>query len=98
MEPELYSITQFCKVHNIDPSFITSLEDEGLIEITLVEESQFIQEGQLHDLEIYTRWNSEMGINPEGIDALKNVLDKIRILQVQINYLKHRLRLYENLE
>lgn len=96
MNQELFAITTFCSVHNIEQSFISSLIDEGLISITIENEDLFIGEEQLHDLELYTRLHHEMGINPAGIDAIRHLIDKIRNMQSEVNSLKVRLQRYES--
>ncbi len=95
MQGTLFAISEYCVVHNIDPSFIQSLENEGLIHIIFSDEQQFIEEEQLHELETFTRWHHDLGINIEGIDALHNMLQKLREVQSEINDLKLRLRQYE---
>lgn len=95
MKKELFAITTYCSLHGIDHSFITSLSEEGLINITIENEDEFIEEEQLPDLEIYTRLHHEMGINTEGIDAIRHLVHKLRNIQSELNSLKARLRLYE---
>lgn len=95
MKQELFAVTTFCSVHNIEHTFIRSLTEEGLISITLQNEDEYIEEDQLHDLELYTRWHHEMGINPAGIDAIRNLVDKLRDIQNELNVLKDKLRRYE---
>jgi hypothetical protein len=95
MQGTLFAISEYCVVHNIDPSFINSLEDEGLIRITFSNEEKFIEEEQLHELETFTRWHHDLGINIEGIDALHNLLQRLREVQDEISELKLRLRQYE---
>jgi hypothetical protein len=95
MKRELFAITTYCTLHNIERSFITSLSQEGLITITVENDDEFIEEEQLQDLEIYTRWHHELGINPEGIDAIRHLVDRVRHMQNELNALKSRLSLYE---
>ncbi|RYZ89731.1 MAG: hypothetical protein EOP04_06025 [Proteobacteria bacterium] len=95
MKRELFAVTTFCSVHNIEHSFISMLQNEGLISITVENDDEFIEEEQLHDLEVYTRWHHEMGINPEGIDAIRHMVTKMRELQNELNMLKHKLQRYE---
>jgi hypothetical protein len=97
MQAALIAITQYCTIHEIDTTFVHSLADEGLIAITVVEGDGFISEEQLQDLEIYTRWHYEMGINPEGIDVARHLLGKIKHMQTEISTLRERLQLYETL-
>jgi hypothetical protein len=95
MKKELFAITTYCSLHGIDHSFITSLSEEGLISITVENDDEFIEEEQLPDLEIYTRLHHDMGINTEGIDAIRHLVHKLRTMQSELNSLKARLRLYE---
>lgn len=95
MQTALIAINQYCSIHEIETDFINSLADEGLIAITVVEGDRFISEEQLQDLELYTRWYCEMGINTEGIEVVKHLLDKIRHMQSEITSLRERLQLYE---
>jgi hypothetical protein len=95
MKKELFAITTFCSLHGIDHSFITSLSEEGLINITVENNDEFIEEEQLPELEIYTRWHHDMGINTEGIDAIRHLVHKVRNLQAELNSLKARLKTYE---
>ena len=96
MKKELFAISTYCSLHGIDHSFITSLSEEGLISITVENDNEFIGEEQLPDLEIYTRWHHDMGINIEGIDAIRHLVHKLRDVQSELNSLKTRLRLYES--
>ena len=91
----LIPIDDFCENHNIDVSFISSLEKTGLIEITTIEESGFIQADQLLQLEKYVRFYYEMDINLEGIETVSYLLQKIKTLQHELGTLSNRLRLYE---
>jgi MerR HTH family regulatory protein len=95
MKNELFAITTYCTLHGVEQSFINSLKDEGLIEIIIDNEDEFIEEEQLHDLEIYTRLHHEMGINTEGIDAIRHLIHKLREIQAELNSLKNRLKFYE---
>ena len=95
MKKELFAITTYCTLHGIEHSFITSLMEEGLINITVENDDEYIEEEQLPDLEIYTRWHHDMGINIEGIDAIRHLVHKMRDLQAELNSLKARLKWYE---
>jgi hypothetical protein len=98
MQAALIAITQYCSVHEIETNFIESLADEGLIALTVVEGNSFVSEEQLQDLELYTRWYCEMGINTAGIDVIRRLLDKIKHMQAEITLLRERLQLYEGVQ
>ena len=95
MKKELFAITTYCSLHGVDHSFITSLQDEGLIRISVEENGEYIEEEQLPDLEVYTRWHHDMGINTEGIDVIRHLVNRLREAQSELNSLKNRLKLYE---
>ena len=91
----LIAVTEFCVNHNIEVSFISSLQQNGLIEITTIKETEYIQESQLYDLEKIVRLYYELDINLEGIDTVIHLLQRMNDMQDEITLLKNRLRLYE---
>ncbi|MDP4208193.1 MAG: chaperone modulator CbpM [Bacteroidota bacterium] len=91
----LIAIEEFCANHNIEISFISTLEQTGLIEIITIEETWFIDVSQLQYLEKFVRFYYELGINIEGIETITHLLQRINGLQDEITALKNRLRLYE---
>ena len=88
---QLIAISQYCSIHNIETDFIHSLADEGLIAL----DGGYIAPEQLPELEMYTRWHAEMGINTEGIDIIKYLLGKIRAMQSEMEMLQSKLHIYE---
>ena len=93
---EMIAASEFCIHHNIDQSFILSLRDSGLIEITLVEEKIFVPESQLPNLEKLVRLYYEMDINLEGIETITYLLQQMHTMQQQILQLNNRLSRYED--
>jgi len=93
---KLIPANEFCASHHLEVSFIHSLEDTGLITMTTIEETRFIQTSQLQDLERIVRLYNELGINIEGIDTITHLLDRINDLQVEVAGLKNQLRLFVN--
>ena len=91
----LIAIDEFCTIHNIEISFISSLQQTGLIEIRTIKESSYIDLIQLQRLEKIIRLYYEMDINLEGIETIINLLEKITSQQQEIIALRNRLRLYE---
>ena len=86
---------EFCTSHNIEISFISSLQEAGLIEIITVKETDYIYESQLNDLEKIVRLYYDLDINLEGIDTVINLLQRISDMQDEITFLRNRLRFYE---
>ena len=91
----LIPVSEFCLNHNIEISFVRSLEETGLLEIITFEERLFVDSGQLLQLEKIARLYYELDINLEGIDTIIHLLQRIDSLQDEIVFLKNRLRLYE---
>jgi len=86
---------EFCASHNIEITFINSLQEAGLIEITTISETEYLHESQLNELEKIIRLYYEMDINLEGIETVIHLLQKINDMQEEITLLKNRLRVYE---
>jgi len=96
MQPEyLITVNEFCANHNIEISFISSLQQTGLIEITTIEETGFIDADQLQQLEKFIRLFYDLDINLEGIETITHLLQRINSMQDEIIALTNRLRLYE---
>jgi len=94
----LIAVEEFCSIHNIDISFISSLKQTGLIEVTTIKEAGFIDAAQLQQLEKFIRFYYELDINLEGIETITHLLQRISYMQEEIRMLNNRLRLYETNE
>lgn len=92
---DLILAEEFCTHHKIGLSFISSLQQYGLIEVTAIEETFYIPKNQLHKLEQIIRLHYDLNINLEGIDAITHLLKRIKKMQTEITGLKNRLRMYE---
>ena len=86
--------TQFCNHYGVELSFITQLQQFGLVEIVDDEEPLIPLEG-LSELEKYARLHYDLDINTEGIEAINYLLERMGDMQNEIAELKARLRLYE---
>jgi hypothetical protein len=93
---DVVSASEFCLHHNIELSFIHSLEEHGMIETVLIEESIYLPVSQLENLERILRLHFELDINVEGIETISHLLEKMKVMQEEIINLKHRLKLYED--
>jgi ABC-type uncharacterized transport system ATPase subunit len=92
----LIAVEEFCANHNIEISFINSLQQNGLIEITILKETGFIDAVQLQQIEKFIHLFYELDINIEGIETITHLLHRINAMQDEITALRNRLRLYEN--
>jgi len=92
---EMFVLDKFCSNHEVDISFVQSLEEYGLIETIIVNETLCIQGTELPKLEQIIRLQKELNINPEGVDAIMNLLKRIENIQNEITVLRNRLNFYE---
>ena len=89
------AVNEFCSNHNIEVSFISSLQETGLIEIAFVEETAFIDADQLQQVEKFIRFYYDLDINLEGIETITHLLRRMNAMQDEITSLRNRLSLYE---
>jgi hypothetical protein len=92
----LVAVDEFCASHKIEISFISSLHESGLIELTTIRESEFIEAEQLRKLEKFIRLYYELDINLEGIETINYLLQRIDSMNDEIRLLRNTLSLYES--
>jgi len=92
----LVLVEQFCSNFDIEFSFISSLNDHGLIEIIVLENREYISHEQLEAVERAIRIHYELNINIEGIDAISNLLNQINDLQQELTIIKNNLKAFIN--
>ncbi len=92
---EFIPINVFCRQHGIEISFISSLQEFGLIEVMKVAETEYIPLSQLVEAEKMVRLHGDLDINLEGIDVITHLLQRVKDMQAEIQTLKNRLGLYE---
>lgn len=90
---DLIVLDEFCASHRVEISFIRSLEEHGLIETIIVNETLCVPGTDLSKLEQIIRLH-QLNINSEGIDAIINLLQRIENMQTEINELRNKLDFY----
>jgi hypothetical protein len=95
-EEKLIALKELCTHYRVEISFFSELDEFGLIEIQSVEDSLYIHEDTVRVVEKIIRIHKDLNINLEGVDAVLNLLERINILQEELNSVKNRLRLYED--
>ncbi len=89
-------LQKLCELYKVEMSFFSSLNEIGLIQITTIEESNYIHQDKITDIEKMIRMHRDLEINIEGIDIAFNLLQKIDELENELISIKNRLRIYEN--
>lgn len=89
-------INTLCLHYKLEISFFNTLNENGLIEIQLVDEIQYVHKESIYEIEKIVRMHKELEVNIEGIDVVLNLLQKIDALQTELLKVRNRLLLYEN--
>lgn len=88
----LILVEHFCTHWNIQPSFIESLNEFGLVEVILMEERLYLAPERLKDVEKMIRLHYDLNINMEGIDVVSNLLQQIDKLQHELRIAQEQLK------
>jgi chaperone modulatory protein CbpM len=91
----LITIKEYSVNYNIEPEFLISLEDSGIVFFTAEGQEKYIREEQLTELERYIHFHYDLNINIEGIDAIRHLLQKVNQMDAEIRQLRSRLNLHE---
>ena len=83
---------KFCSSHRVELSFINSLKEYGLIQITELNDEAYLHTNQLQHIEKYLRLYYDLDINFEGIEAITHLLERIGKMQAEITVLKNRIK------
>ncbi len=89
---ELIPVKDFCIHHNIQYSFISDLENSGLISVTSLKRSAYIHPDDINKLEKFVRMHYDLEINIEGIETIHYLLEKIEEMQREIVNLGNKLQ------
>jgi hypothetical protein len=92
----LISTNDFCTWHQVEYTFVSSLHDAGLVEITLIDQAEYIPETELQKLERMIRLHQDLEINVAGIEAITHLLERVEDMHEQMRTLRNRLNQYED--
>jgi len=88
-------VKHFCEQTHIEDAFVQNLFEFGLVTYEEKENDLFIDEKDISEIERMFRLHSDLGINFEGLDAIKQMLKRMQKLEREMELLQKRLRLYE---
>lgn len=91
----LILVRDFCVYHNVEITFVETLANQELIETTTIEETLYVDNGQLPQLEKFVRLHRDLAIHIDDLDVVSDLLDKMESLQNEVVSLQNRLRFYE---
>ena len=88
-------VSHYCQHTQIDNSFVERLREYGLITFEEKQRDFFIDEKDISEIERMFRLHNDLGINFEGLDAIKQMLKRLNKMEREIVLLQKKLRLYE---
>jgi hypothetical protein len=92
----LVLIDQLCSNCDVEVSFINSLNENGLIQIIVLDDKKYISNEQLKDVERAIHFHYELNINIEGIEVIYSLLKQINDLQQELSLAKNKLSLFDS--
>ena len=93
---KLILLSSLSNYYNLEMDFFMNLSEMNRLTIITINESQYIDEVTLYEVEKMIRLHQELNVNTEGIDIVFNLLEKMNNLQNELISVKNRLRLYED--
>jgi hypothetical protein len=81
---ELILLETFCNSCGIDTSYIITLQEYELIDLTTMENQYYVSIETIREIEQIHYFHTELEINLEGITTIKHLLNQIQDLQNQL--------------
>lgn len=88
-------VSHYIRNSQIEDSFVQRLNEFGLITFEEKKNDYFIDEVDINEIERMFRLHNDLGINLEGLDAIKQMLKRLRRIEKEMDLLQKKLRLYE---
>ena len=93
---ELIPVQLFHLHYHVEETFITSLYDLQLVDITIVDNIQYIAITHLPQVEKLIRLHHDFKLDADALAIATHLLEKVDMLQTELNTLRSRLRVYED--
>ena len=93
---ELIPVQIFHLHYHVEEAFITSLYELQLVEITIIDNIQYIAVTHLPQVEKLIRLHSDFNLDADALAVAAHLLEKVDTLQTALSNLRSRLRVYED--
>ncbi len=94
LNPAFIKVEQFCILYSLQRSIFDTFRSYELIQVDIVEKEEYLNEKEYRRAKQVIRLYQDLGINPEGIDVIQNLLKRIKKQEKQIILLKNQIRIY----
>jgi len=91
----LVPVHHFCLYHQVELSFIDSLQEYGLIKMIVIKDNKYLWQEDLREIEKMSQFYYELGINLEGIEVISNLLNQNASLQRELEIVLKKLNLFD---
>lgn len=88
-------VKQYCEYSNIEDDFILKLHEYGIVNFEDRDKELFLNENDIVEVERNFRLHRDLGINYEGLDALKQMLRRVSKMENEISRLENKLKLFQ---
>ena len=78
---ERISREELVRIYNIEITFFDELVDYGLLNVETENSVKYLLYDDLSDFERFTNWHYDLDINLPGLEAIHNMLQKMKELQ-----------------
>lgn len=90
-------VTNLCAHYQTDASFFDTLQEFGLVEIVVIEQTPCILTEKIREVERMIHLHYDLNINMEGLDAIVHLLSRIEQLNQQLLVANSKLRTIDGL-
>lgn len=90
----LISLRTFCMHYEIEESFVYTLNEYGIFQVKTKKQQPYLRHKDLPLLEKMIRLHKDLDINPEGIQAVYQLMKQVEELQLQVQQLKSKLNAF----
>jgi len=97
-QPEVVALKHFCKLHEVELTFIEELDTLGIIQIVYLDNECFLKLEEIALLERCIRLHCDLNLSVEGIITVGHLIDTVDELSDELRKLRSRLKVYEELE
>ena len=88
-QKNLVAADDICMYHQVEYTFISSLQDAGLVHLKVVDKVTYLPENELQKLERMIM-HHELEINIAGIEAINHLLERVEQMQEEMRVLRNR--------
>jgi hypothetical protein len=93
---ELIPVQTFYVHYHVAPAFIVSLYELQLVELITEDNVQYIAVSHLPHVEKLIRLHTDLELDANALAITAHLLDKIEMLQAELNTLNSKLKVYED--